>query len=184
MDIMSMIQRGERPPNIRPWEAAQSQGSSAYPQENSNVFNSYGQDNGSGPASIYQSNGEGSAPWWQQKNARVTEIEPEENKTGYPGGSSERPIQRSSWVPPQPPPVAMAEAAAAIRQPKKSPSEKEQQLTDDQFLARSTEFTDELQRVTKISESGGVPTDVGSGSSVMGNTSEIQTEEEATYYEA
>nr|GEY02116.1 peroxisomal membrane protein PEX14 [Tanacetum cinerariifolium] len=82
MDIMSMIQRGERPPNIReindmppnpdqpvsnprlapkpkPWEATQSQGSSAYPQENSNMFNSYGQDNGSGPASIYQSNGEG-----------------------------------------------------------------------------------------------------------------------------
>ncbi|PWA73644.1 peroxin 14 [Artemisia annua] len=207
MDIMSMIQRGERPPNIReindmppnpdqpvsnprlapkpkPWEAAQSQGSSAYPQENSSGFSSYGQDNGSGSASIYQSNGEGSAPWWQQKNARVTEVEPEENKTEYPGGSSERPVQRSSWVPPQPPPVAMAEAAAAIRQPKKSPLEKEQQLTDDQFLSRSTELTDELQRVTKIAESGGVPPDVGSGSSVMGNTSEIQTEEEATYYEA
>ncbi|GKD03945.1 hypothetical protein Tco_1178919 [Tanacetum coccineum] len=42
------------------------------------------------------------------------------NKAGYPGGSRERPVQRSSWVPPQPPPVAMAEAAAAIRQPKKS----------------------------------------------------------------
>nr|GFA35315.1 peroxisomal membrane protein PEX14 isoform X1 [Tanacetum cinerariifolium] len=42
--------------NVQPWEAAQSQGSSAYPQENNNGFNSYGQDNGS--ASIYQSNGE------------------------------------------------------------------------------------------------------------------------------
>ncbi|GKD32790.1 hypothetical protein Tco_1248299 [Tanacetum coccineum] len=88
MDIMSMIQRGEKPPNIR--EAPQSQGSFAYPQENNNWYNSYGQDNGFGPASIYQSNGKGSAPWWQQKNARVTELNPEENKAEYHGGSSER----------------------------------------------------------------------------------------------
>lgn len=110
-------------------------------------------------------------------------MEPEENKTSYPSGNSERPVQRSSWVPPQPPPVAMAEAAAAIRQPKKSPLEKEQQLTDEQFLARSTELTDELQRVTKMSESGGVPADVGAGSSVAQNTSEIQPEDDGPYYE-
>ncbi|KAI3759387.1 hypothetical protein L6452_07161 [Arctium lappa] len=204
MEIMAMVQRGERPPNIReindlppnpdqpvsnprlapkpkPWEAAQSQGSSTYPHENSNGLNSYGQDNGFGPsASVYQSNGDGSAPWWQQKNVRITEAEPEENKTSHP---SERPVQRSSWVPPQPPPVAMAEAAAAIRQPKKSPFEKEQQLTDEQFLARSAEVTDELQRVTKLSESGGV-SDIGGGSPVVTNTSEIQREEEGSYYEA
>lgn len=133
---------------------------------------------------MYQSNGEGSAPWWQPKNARVNEVESEENKIGYPGQTSERPVQRSSWVPPQPPPVAMAEAAAAIRQPKKSPYEKEQQLTDEQFLARSAEVTDELQRVTKISESGGVLPDVGAESSVVTNTSEISREEESSYYEA
>ncbi|XP_071709833.1 peroxisomal membrane protein PEX14-like [Rutidosis leptorrhynchoides] len=208
MEIMSMIQRGERPPNIReindlppnpdqpvsnprlapkpkPWEAAQSQSSSAYPPyENSNGVNYHAQDNGSGPASVYHSNGEGAAPWWQQKNAQVNEVEPEENKIGYSGQTSERPIQRSSWVPPQPPPVAMAEAAAAIRQPKKSTYEKEQQLTDDQFLARSAEITDELQRVTKISESGGVSPDFGAESSVTTNTSEIQREEESSYYEA
>jgi len=211
MEIMSMIQRGERPPNIReindmppnpdqpvsnprlapkpkPWETVQSQGSSTYPPENSNGLNYYGQDNGSGtaPASGYQSNGEGSAPWWQQKNVQITEMDTEENKTGYPGVTNERPVQRPSWVPPQPPPVAMAEAAAAIRQPKKSPFEKEQHLTDEQFLSRSAfEATDELQRITKISESGGVAADVaGAGSSVVTNTHEIQREEEGSYYEA
>nr|XP_043615269.1 peroxisomal membrane protein PEX14 isoform X2 [Erigeron canadensis] len=206
MEIMSMIQRGERPPNIReindlppnpdqpvsnprlapkpkPWETTQSQGNSTYTPENTNGLYSYGQDNG-GPNSVYQVNGEGSAPWWQQKNVRVNELEPEESKISYSSGASERPVQRSSWVPPQPPPVAMAEAAAAIRQPKKSPLEKEQQLTDEQFLARSAEVTDELQRVTKISESGGVPPDVAAGSSVMTSTSEIQKEEESSYYEA
>ncbi|GJV86422.1 putative reverse transcriptase domain-containing protein [Tanacetum coccineum] len=66
-------------------EAPQSQDSFAYPQENNNRYNSYGQDNGFGPASIYQSNGKGSAPWWQQKNARVTELNPEENKAEYHG---------------------------------------------------------------------------------------------------
>ncbi|KAI3499421.1 hypothetical protein L1887_35221 [Cichorium endivia] len=199
MEIMSMIQRGERPPNIReindlppnpdqpvsnprlapkpkPWEATQSQGGTIY--ENNNGL----QDNGAGPASVY--NAEGSAPWWQQKNVRISEAEGEENKTGYNGGTSERPVQRSSWVPPQPPPVAMAEAAAAIRQPKKSMFEKEQQLTDEEFLARSSEVSDELQRITKISESGGVADGGGSGSLVGGNTSEIQREEEGAYYEA
>ncbi|KAL4584937.1 hypothetical protein LXL04_009549 [Taraxacum kok-saghyz] len=205
MEIMSMIQRGERPPNIRdindlppnpdqpvsnprlapkpkPWESTQSQGSSIYENNSNGLL-----DNTVGPASMY----ENSAPWWQQKNVRISEVEGQENnKTGggYNGGTgvSERPVQRSSWVPPQPPPVAMAEAAAAIRQPKKS----QQQLTDEQFLARSSEVTDELQRITKISESGGNAAVVdggdggGGGSSVVMNASEIQREEEGSYYEA
>ncbi|CAI9280379.1 unnamed protein product [Lactuca saligna] len=205
MEIMSMIQRGERPPNIReindqppnpdqpvsnprltpkpkPWESQAQGGGSIY--ENNNGLNEYG----AGPTSVYQANGEGGgAPWWQQKNVKISEVEGEENKvtTGY----SERPVQRSAWVPPQAPPVAMAEAAAAIRQPKKSPFEKEQgqQLTDERFLARSTEVTDELQRITKISESGGVVVEdggAGGSSSVVMNTSEIQREEEGLYYEA
>ncbi|KAK9054528.1 hypothetical protein SSX86_025606 [Deinandra increscens subsp. villosa] len=210
MEIMSMIQRGERPPNIReindlppnpdqpvsnprlapkpkPWEGLQSQGSSTFTPENSNGVNYYGQDYGPGtaPASVYQSNGDGSAPWWQQKNVKITEMDTEENKTSHPSGTNERPVQRPSWVPPQPPPVAMAEAAAAIRQPKKSPFEKEQQLTDEQFLARSAEVTDELQRVTKVSESGGVAADGGgAGIPMVTNTDEIQREEEGSYYEA
>jgi hypothetical protein len=35
------------------------------------------------------------------------------------------------------------------RKPKKSPYEKEQQLTNDRFLMRSTDSTDELHRVKK-----------------------------------
>ncbi|KAL8256925.1 hypothetical protein R6Q59_028966 [Mikania micrantha] len=213
-EIMAMIQRGERPPNIqeindmppnpdqpvsnprlapkpKPWEAVQPQGSLAYAPENSNGFNYYGQDNGPAAASAYQTNGEGSAPWWQQqKNVRITELDTEENKTSYSSGPNERPVPRPSWVPPQPPPVAMAEAAAAIRQPKKSPLEKEH-LTDEQFLARSAEVTDELQRITKISESGGVAAEGGvvaadgggAGSSLVMNSNEIQREE-GSYYEA
>ncbi|KAL8217546.1 hypothetical protein R6Q57_020919 [Mikania cordata] len=237
MEIMAMIQRGERPPNIqvitiffsfsfllffetycaqlfqeindmppnpdqpvsnprlapkpKPWEAVQPQGSFAYAPENSNGFNYYGHDNGPAAASAYQTNGEGSVPWWQQqKNVRITELDTEENKTSYPSGPNERPVPRPSWVPPQPPPVAMAEAAAAIRQPKKSPLEKEH-LTDEQFLARSAEVTDELQRITKISESGGVAAEGGvvaadgggAGSSLAMNSNEIQREE-GSYYEA
>lgn len=75
----------------------------------------------------------------------------------------------------------MAEAAAAIRQPKKSLFQKEQ-LTDDQFLAHSSELADELQTITKISESGGV-TEANGGSSTV-ETSEIQKEEDSSYIEA
>jgi len=80
----------------------------------------------------------------------------------------------------------MAEATAAIRQPKKLPFEKEQQLTDEQFLARSTEVTGELQRITKISKTGGVAADDGgaAGSAMVKNTNEIHREEEGAYYEA
>lgn len=119
---------------------------------------------------IYQdnlTNGDSSAPWWQRKNARITEIETDgEQNFGSPAAPvQERPIQRS-WVPPQPPPVAMAEAAAAIRQPKK-PAFQNEQLTDDQLLSRSSEITDELQRVTRISESGGNPEANGSSSGLQ-----------------
>ncbi|XP_060170460.1 peroxisomal membrane protein PEX14-like [Lycium barbarum] len=170
MEIMAMVQRGEKPSNIRdindqppnpnqpvpdrvagrpkPWEVGQSQ---------NNLLQSQGyQEN--------LTNGDSSAPWWQRKNARITEIQSEgEQNFGSPAAPvQERPIQRS-WVPPQPPPVAMAEAAAAIRQPKK-PAFQNEQLTDDQLIARSSEITDELQRVTRISESGGAPEANGSSS--------------------
>lgn len=189
MEIMAMIQRGERPPNIRdindqppnpnqpvsnprlnprpkPWEVGQVQSSSH-------------QDNGA----VHHLNGDSSAPWWQQKNARITEIETEdENRTGSFGVPSyEHPPVQRSWVPPQPPPVAMPEAAVAIRQPKKTAFQQEQ-LTDEQLLARSTETTDELQRVTKISESGGVIEEANGESSVLvPNTSELQKEDKYTY---
>ncbi|KAK4375652.1 hypothetical protein RND71_006329 [Anisodus tanguticus] len=184
MEIMAMVQRGEKPSNIRdindqppnpnqpvpdrvagrpkPWEVGQSQNNST------NLLQSQG--SGDGLNYSYQdnpTNGDSSASWWQRKNVRITEIETgNEQNFGSPAAPvQERPIQRS-WVPPQPPPVAMAEAAAAIRQPKKSAFQNEQ-LTDDQLLARSSEITDELQRVTRISESGGAPEANGSSSGLQ-----------------
>ncbi|XP_033508290.1 peroxisomal membrane protein PEX14-like isoform X1 [Nicotiana tomentosiformis] len=185
MEIMAMVQRGEKPSNIRdindqppnpnqpvpdprvvpkpkPWEVGQIQSNST------NLLQSQG--SGDGLNYGYQdnlTNGDSSASWWQRKNARITEIETEgEQNFGSPAAPvQERPIQRS-WVPPQPPPVAMAEAAAAIRQPKK-PMFQNEQLTDDQLMARSSEITDELQRVTRISESGGAPEANGSSSALQ-----------------
>nr|XP_018633863.1 peroxisomal membrane protein PEX14 isoform X2 [Nicotiana tomentosiformis] len=182
MDIMAMIQRGEKPSNIRdindqppnpnhpvpeprvgpkpkPWEIGQSQNSSG------NLLQSQG--SGDGLNYGYQNNpmnGDSSMPWWQRKNARITEIEAvNEQRFGSTAPPAEvRPVQRS-WVPPQPPPVAMAEAAAAIRQPKKTLFQKEK-LTDDELMARSTEISDDLQRITKISESGGFAEVNGSSS--------------------
>lgn len=155
----------------QPWEVGQVQNSSNQALQS--------QDNG-----FTQMNGNNSAPWWQQKQSNNVRINDIESVDEYSAGSSgaqtiDRPIQRS-WVPPQPPPVAMAEAAAAIRQPKKSTFQSEP-LTDDQFLARSSELTNELQRVTKISESGGITE--ANGESYVPNT-EIQTEESNSYVEA
>ncbi|KAK6123469.1 hypothetical protein DH2020_042790 [Rehmannia glutinosa] len=194
MEIMAMIQRGEKPSNIReindappnpnqpvsnprlapkpkPWESNQAQNSSLttfQSQESSNGSN-YG-DN--------QLNGDDTLPWWQRKNVRITEIETaDEQKFGSPNlPSNERPVQRSSWVPPQPPPVVMPEAAAAIRQPKKS-----SYLSDDQLLSQSTDVTDELQRITKISESGGA---VDANGQISGlQSAELPQEENGSYLE-
>ncbi|GFZ17473.1 peroxin 14 [Actinidia rufa] len=217
MEIMAMVQRGEKPPNIReindlppnpnqplpnphsaprakPWEVGQTQ--TSYSQVLQSHESTYGlntnlQDNGF----VNQLNGDSSVPWWQKKNVRITEIENEDElKRGSSGVlTNERPVQRS-WVPPQPPPVAMPEAAAAIRQPKKTLSEK--QVADDQLVADPSNAIDELQRITKISESGGV-VDANGGSSGLSKrfsesgvvdtnsmssglyTSEIQEEQEA-----
>ncbi|KAA8542669.1 hypothetical protein F0562_023832 [Nyssa sinensis] len=194
MEIMAMIQRGERPPNIReindlppnpnqpvsnpqvaprakPWEVARTQNTTVqvlHSQESSDGLNSKLQDNGL----INRLNGDSTVPWWQRKNVRITEIETEDElKNGFSGvQANERPVQRA-WVPPQPPPFAMAEAAAAIRQPKK-PSFQKEQLADDQLVAHPSDVTDELQRITKISESGGV-VEANGGSSAV-STSEIE----------
>lgn len=69
----------------------------------------------------------------------------------------------------------MAEAAAAIRQPKKPASQRDT-MDDDQLLARSSEV-DELQRITKFSESGGVEANRANGESPAFATTEIQSEE-------
>jgi peroxin-14 len=199
MEILAMIQRGEKPSNIReindappnpsqplpnphlaprpkPWEVSQTQNSSVntFPiQVSSNGTSHDFPDN--------QLNGDDALPWWQRKNARITEIETgDEQKFGSPNVlSNERPVQRS-WVPPRPPPVAMPEAAAAIRQPKKASSQAEQ-MTDEQLLARSADVTDELQKITKISESG-VPLEANGEIAVVSST-EIPKQETGSWLE-
>ncbi|XVF54117.1 hypothetical protein PTKIN_Ptkin05aG0155200 [Pterospermum kingtungense] len=166
MEIMAMIQRGEKPSNIRevndmppnpnqqpsnprippktkPWEAQNG---------SSHVLQSDGGLN-------YLVEDESSTPWWQQKNPRITEIENEDESKAGPYGlrTNEQPVQRR-WVPPQPPPVAMPEAAEAIRRPKSSGQREtatQERLADDPSEAHTSEVTDELQRITKISESAG-----------------------------
>ncbi|XP_057804584.1 peroxisomal membrane protein PEX14 [Salvia miltiorrhiza] len=201
MEIMSMIQRGEKPSNIReindappnpnqpltnpraaprpkPWEITQPQNTSA------NTYPS--QESSNGPTYDFpdnQLNGDDAVPWWQRKNVRITEVESgEEHKFGssnLPAGN-DRPPQRS-WVPPQPPPVVIPEAATAIRQPKKAAIQTEP-MNDDQFLARSGDATDELQRITRISETGG-SVEANTGVSDPLST-EIQREENGLYLEA
>ncbi|XP_022894943.1 peroxisomal membrane protein PEX14-like isoform X1 [Olea europaea var. sylvestris] len=198
-EIMPMIQRGEKPSNIteinyappnpnqpvpnprlvptaKPWEVGQARNSSSnvlQSQGSNDVLYHESQDN--------QSIAENTVPWWERKNARITEIEAvDEHRFGSSNVvSNGRPVPRS-WVPPQPPPVAMQEAAAAIRQPKKTFSSSEQ-LTDNQLLARSSDVPDELQSITRISESGGIVE--ANGGSLGLNSSEIQREEDNSYFE-
>ncbi|XP_065875980.1 peroxisomal membrane protein PEX14 isoform X2 [Euphorbia lathyris] len=199
-EIMAMVQRGERPPNIKdindqppnpnqqisnprlaprskPWELGQSQNSSSQllqSQVNGERFGSKVQENGLN----HLADGESAVPWWQQKNARITEIENEDQlKAGsVTTRTPEQPIQRT-WVPPLPPPVVMPEAAEAIRRPK--PSVQKEQLSEDQSASQPADATDELQRITKIAESGG-ELEYNGGVSEL-NSSEITEEQELNY---
>ncbi|XP_073142963.1 peroxisomal membrane protein PEX14-like [Henckelia pumila] len=201
MEILEMIQRGEKPSNIReindappnpnqplsnprlvpkpkPWEGNQAQSSST------NTFLAQERISNSSNYEFINKelNGASTVPWWQQNNVRITEIgEGDGQKVGssvVPG--TEKGIRRS-WVPPQPPHVAMAEAAAAIRQQNK-PSFQKEQLTDDQLLARSLDMTNETKATTVISESGDfVEANVESSSLSL---SEIRTGENGSPLEA
>lgn len=192
MEIMSMVQRGERPPNVRdigdrppnpnqpisnpitkPWEVGQTASSSSFvpqPQVTSDNISYMAQDNGI----TYQFNNDTSSSWWQQKNARISETENGDGPKTGPGSngmlSVDHPMQRR-WVPPQPPLVSMPEAAVAIRQPKSIP--KDVNLDAMQPVSG----IDELQRITQISETGGqLDMNGGRGSSLI-NSSEMQQEQ-------
>ncbi|KAK7281889.1 hypothetical protein RIF29_10244 [Crotalaria pallida] len=157
MEIMAMIQRGEKPSNIRdiddsppnpnqqpskprlaprtkPWDVG-------HVQVNGNFFNSRVQDNGDNPASL-----------WQTKNVTISEIDNEIEYNVPPNGadSVQQPVQ-NAWVPPQPPPVVMPEAAEAIRRPK--PVVQKEQTSDDQSVAHSSDICDEAERNSKPSKS-------------------------------
>ncbi|KAE9604389.1 putative peroxisomal membrane protein [Lupinus albus] len=153
MEIMAMIQRGEKPSNIRdiddsppnpnqqpskprlaprtkPWEAGQVQVSGK-------DLNSSVQDNGYNPV-----------PWWQTKNVRISEIDNETDFQEAPNGapSSQQPVQHV-WVPPQPPPILMPDAAEAIRHTKSVvPTEK--------MLAHSSDRAVEGSGINSLLRSG------------------------------
>ncbi|XP_031374664.1 peroxisomal membrane protein PEX14-like isoform X1 [Punica granatum] len=173
MEIMAMVQRGERPPNvkdiddsppnpnqpisnsrvaprIKPWEAGQTQKSSnqAFPYQ----LNPGSVDNNGFVSQLPAiSSGLRGQP---AKNLRISEMEHEDElKTMTHSSSSfEQPIKHP-WVPPQPPPVAMVEAAEAIRRPK--PSIPREQLSDEQKVFGPSDAMDESVKSADISESGG-----------------------------
>lgn len=188
MEIMAMVQRGEKPSNIRdiddlppnpnqqpsnprvaprakPWEVRT--------QNNSGFYSQTQEDEGL--SSSVQNNGvtyQNGNAWWQKRNVNSTEIDNYElNVSSSSAFSAAKPVQRT-WVPPQPPPVALPEAAEAIRRPK--PTIQKEQFTDEQ-LAAQPNVTDELQKATKASESGGAIDYENLGAGV--STSEIQVEE-------
>lgn len=193
-EIMAMVQRGERPPNVRdiddrppnpnqpisnpslaprakPWEAGQPASSSSFAPHSEVTAG------GAGYNAQDQFSNDNSTPWWQPKNARITEYENgESQKFGSVSNGAVNvnigPTQRR-WVPPQPPPVSMPEAAVAIRQPKSIPKD----VNLNAEAPQPVDGLDELQRVTQISESGGqLEMSGGSGSSEI-YTSEIQEEQ-------
>ncbi|KAI4326743.1 hypothetical protein MLD38_032022 [Melastoma candidum] len=183
MEIMAMVQRGERPPNVRdiddsppdpnrpisnprmaprakPWEAGQTPNNTGYSHQqpsNEGDWNYYAAENGFAS----QTNGGGSVPWRQKKNVRITELDQDDElkASKYSSQWSEQ-AARSTWVPPQPPPIAMPEAAEAIRRPKATA---QKELTDDQLMARTFEMSEESQKVAEISEYGGAVDALGSG---------------------
>ncbi|ESQ31635.1 hypothetical protein EUTSA_v10004017mg [Eutrema salsugineum] len=152
MDIMSMIQRGEKPSNIR-------EINDMPPNPNQQLSNpriapkTKPWDYGQAPQDD-SSNGS----WWQQKTPRSTDFGYETTASRSIGIQNETntmepaALQRQrSWVPPQPPPVVMPEAAEAIRRPKpQAKIDQDAAASDDQ-----SGVSDELQKITKFSESGG-----------------------------
>jgi len=125
-------------------------------------------------------NGDDSLPWWQRKNVRIREIDNENESNGVPyaSASNQQPVQRV-WVPPQPPPIDMPEAAEAIRRPK--PAAQKEQVSDNQSVAHSLDSSDDVHMAPKLLESEGVVE--GSSVSSVPTSSEIQEEHEVKYDE-
>lgn len=88
------------------------------------------------------------------KTVKISEIEPETNDQRAASygtvGLDDLPVQRR-WVPPQPPPVAIPEAAAAIRQPK--PTRKERPGDEPEQSKHTDDGTVEMPRITNAPES-------------------------------
>ncbi|KAH1117563.1 hypothetical protein GLYMA_17G089700v4 [Glycine max] len=159
-----------------PWEVSQVQSTSTQmlqSQVNGEDLNTKAQD-------TPLVNGDDSLPWWQRKNVRIREIDNENESNGVPyaSASNQQPVQRV-WVPPQPPPIAMPEAAEAIRRPK--PAAQKEQVSDNQSVAHSLDSSDDVHMAPKLLESEGAVE--GSSVSSVPTSSEIQEEHEVKYDE-
>ncbi|XP_020098857.1 peroxisomal membrane protein PEX14 isoform X2 [Ananas comosus] len=154
MEIIEMVQRGEKPPNIKeindmppnpdqpipkpllaprpkPWEVMQQQQSnSSYvpkPQFNGQGLNFEARGNRSIPITGSFDNSE---PWRRHKAENGTEAEPQVAEPKWlPSATGSLERLNRSWKPPQPPELLKQEAAIAIREPD-SPVQK-QQLSDE-----------------------------------------------------
>ncbi|KAF1887965.1 hypothetical protein Lal_00023974 [Lupinus albus] len=159
---------------VMPWEVSQVQNTSTHvlqSQVNGEELNIKVQD------TTQIINGDDPVPWWQRKNVRIQEIDSqnEYNRAPYAATSSQQPVQRA-WVPPQPPPIAMPEAAEAIRRPKLVVQK--EQVSDNQSVSQSSEVSDEVNRISKPSESEGAVEE--STISSLLNSGEIQEDHEVT----
>ncbi|WVZ19481.1 hypothetical protein V8G54_006803 [Vigna mungo] len=134
-------------PKAKPWEVSQVQNTSTQVVQY--------QANGK----VQDSGGDNSVPWWQTKDIRIKEIDNEVEYNVAPAASSQQPVQRL-WVPPQPPPIAMREAAEAIRRPK-SVVQKEA-IQDDQSAPNSSEFSNGSNSEDAI-EGNGIDSLISSG---------------------
>ncbi|KAH1248781.1 Peroxisomal membrane protein PEX14 [Glycine max] len=178
--IMAMVQRGEKSSNIKHREVSQVQSTST--QMLQSQVN--GEDLNTKALDAPLLNGDDPLPWWQRKNVRIREIDNENESNGVPNGaaSSQQPIQQPVqrvWVPPQPPPIAMPEAAEAIRRPK--PAAQKEQMSDNQSVAHSLDGSDDVHMDPKLLESEGAVE--GSSVSSVPTSSEIQEEHEVKYDE-
>ncbi|CAI8609922.1 unnamed protein product [Vicia faba] len=198
MEIMAMVQRGEKPSNIReindlppnpsqqpsdprilprskPWEIGQVQNTS------SQLFQpqAYGEELYTKVQDTTQSNGDDPSPWWQKKNVRIREID-ENVSNGAPNGTtpSQQPLQRV-WVPPQPPPIAMAEAAEAIRRPKQAVQK--EPASDNQSVTQSSDTSNSngVHEIPKPLETDGAV----EGSNVSSGEIQVGQEDHETKYE-
>ncbi|XP_074572856.1 peroxisomal membrane protein PEX14-like isoform X2 [Curcuma longa] len=151
MEIIEMIQRGERPPNIKdiddsppnpdqpiakpslpprpkPWEVGQQdqQGSTFGLQSKANGLRLNSEVNNS---QLNESHFTGVEPWRSKQSIQISEIESEPEEQFYDAVRSIGSPMKRGWVPTEPPAFLMPEAADAIKQPKSSTQR--QQSVDD-----------------------------------------------------
>ncbi|XP_027367501.1 peroxisomal membrane protein PEX14-like isoform X2 [Abrus precatorius] len=144
-------------PRAKPWEVSQALITSTQ------VIHS--QVNGKDLNSKVQEIGDNQVPWLQTKNVRIKEIDNEIEYNGSPSVSSVQPVQRV-WVPPQPPPVVMPEAAEAIRRPK--PVVQKEVTPDDRSVPHSSDMSNGFKSEGAIE---------GSSVKPLVNSGEIQDHE-------